>query len=103
MRHHTSRIIRSLLLVCLVCVGTCAFAQRDADFPPAPQPPRLVNDLAGVMSPDEVHLLERKALAFSDSTSNQITIVTIKSIGEYEVSDYATRLGNKWGIGTAGR
>jgi uncharacterized protein len=55
------------------------------------------------MSADEQELLERKAVAFADSTSNQITIVTIKSIGDYEVSDYATQLGNRWGIGKAGR
>lgn len=63
----------------------------------------LVNDLAGVMSRDEVELLEEKAEAFEDSTSNQITIVTIKSIGIYDVSDYATKLGNRWGIGKAAR
>jgi uncharacterized protein len=103
MRQYSSRMIRSVLLLCLVCISSMSFAQRNADFPQKPSPPRLVNDLAGVMSADEVELLERKVLAFSDSTSNQITIVTIKSIGDYDVSDYATQLGNRWGIGKAGR
>lgn len=70
------------------------------DFPPRPSPPRLVNDLAGVMSRDEAGLLEQKLVAFSDSTSNQITVVTIRSIGSYEIGDYTTQLGNKWGVGT---
>jgi uncharacterized protein len=93
-------VIVSLLLF---CGGLSAFAQKDEEFPPVPNPPRLVNDLAGVMSKDEVQLLEEKALAFEDSTSNQITIVTVRSIGIYEVSDYATKLANRWGIGKAKR
>ncbi len=44
-----------------------------------------------------------KALAFEDSTSNQIAIVTVRSIGEYDVADYTTRLGNKWGVGKSSR
>src|ERR1043166_5308518 len=76
---------------------------RADDFPPKPNPPRLVNDFAHVLSDDEMSLLERKLNAFSDSTSNQITIVTITSLGEYEISDYATELGNRWGIGIGQR
>ncbi len=92
---------RYLIIFCLLLAGAMpALAQKDSDFPPRPGPPRLVNDLAGVMSADERALLEEKALAFEDSTSNQIAIVTIRSIGEYDVADYNTRLGNKWGVGT---
>ena len=98
------QINRALIFLLILLSGSYgAFAQSDAEFPPKPSPPRLINDLAHVMSADEVDMLERKALAFSDSTSNQITIVTIKSIGEYEVGDYTTQLGNRWGIGKAGR
>lgn len=103
MRHYSTRIIRFMLLLCCICCCTLLFAQRDSDFPSKPVPPRLVNDLAGVLSPDEEELLERKVLAFEDSTSNQIAIVTIKSIGEYEIADYATQLGNRWGIGKGRR
>jgi uncharacterized protein len=41
---------------------------------PRPEPPRLVNDLAGVLSAGEVQALENKLVAFNDSTSNQIAI-----------------------------
>jgi uncharacterized protein len=89
----------------LCCCSVIAFiliplAGYADDFPAKPNPPRLVNDLANSMSADEVALLEQKLKAFSDSTSNQVTIVTIKSLGSYEVADYTTQLGNKWGIGT---
>jgi uncharacterized protein len=91
--------ITALLLAC----APALLAQSDKDFPPRPNPPRLVNDLAGVMSADEQALLEQKAEAFEDSTSNEVTIVTVRSIGLYDIADYATRLGNRWGIGKASK
>src|SRR5690554_5730220 len=69
------------------------------DFPALSNPPRLVNDFAGMMTPLQQDNLEQQLLAFSKETSNEITIITVNSIGEYATSQYVTELGNKWGIG----
>jgi len=69
------------------------------DIPERPVPPRLVNDFTGVLSRQEVAALENKLVAFSDSTSTQIAIVSVTSLGSYDIIDYAQRLGEKWGIG----
>ena len=66
---------------------------------PKPNPPRLVNDAAGVLSADQVETLERKLVALDDSTSNQIAVVLIKSLGDYAIEDYANKLFREWGIG----
>jgi uncharacterized protein len=71
----------------------------EKDFPAVPNPPRLVNDLAGFMSSQEQAALEQKLVAYSDSTSNEIAIVTVQSIGQYDISDYTVQLYNKWKIG----
>lgn len=60
---------------------------------------RLVSDYAQALSTAQVQSLEQKLVAFDDSTTTQIAVVIIKSLGEYEVSDYAVRLAQKWGIG----
>lgn len=80
-----------------------AFAQGNEDIPPRPTPPRLVNDLAGILSPEEVQRLEQKLVNYNDTTSTQIAVVTIKSIGPYEIADYAVRLAESWGIGQKGK
>ena len=72
------------------------FAQ---DFPPSPNPPRLVNDFTSTLNAREVDRLEQKLVAYNDSTSTQIAIVMIKSVGQYDISDYSFQLGEKWGIG----
>ena len=73
------------------------------DIPERPVPPRLVNDFAGMLKADEVSMLEQKLVAFSDSTSTQIAIVIVPSLGGYDKADYAQRLGEKWGVGQKGK
>ena len=41
-------------------------------LPPKPDPARLVNDYADLLTPDEERQLERKLVAYDDSTTNQI-------------------------------
>ena len=60
----------------------------------------MVNDLAGVLSSSEREALEDKLVAYDDSTSTQIAIVTIQSLEGAEVGSYGAELGEKWGIGT---
>ena len=71
------------------------------DFPPVPNPPRLVNDFTGTLSSEEAAQLEQKLVAYNDSTSTQIAIVIMRSVGEYDIADYSFQLGEKWGIGTS--
>ena len=68
-------------------------------IPEKPVPPRLVNDFANILSPDQLQTLELKLVAFNDSTSVQIAVVTVPSLGGYEKADYAQQLGQKWGVG----
>ncbi len=71
---------------------------------PAPMYPyRLVNDFAAIFSPAETQSLEQKLLAYNDSTSTQIYVVTVTDLGGYPASDYAFALGEKWGVGQAGK
>ncbi|WP_118976453.1 TPM domain-containing protein [Taibaiella koreensis] len=87
------------LLLALPGLSPVWSATNTKDFPPKPSPPRLVNDLAGIMTPAQQDELERQLVEFDRSTSTQITIVTVKSLGDYEPADYATQLGNYWGVG----
>lgn len=69
-------------------------------IPSRPEPPRLVNDYAKLFSDAQTASLEKTLVAFDDSTSNQITIVTVKDLEGHEASEYATRIGLQWGVGS---
>ena len=62
------------------------------NIPPRPSPPRLVNDLAGVLSPDQENALENKLVAYDDSTSNQIAVVLVNTLNDYPIEEYALQL-----------
>ncbi len=96
-------ILKGFLCGLLCFVQGFVFAQSDSDFPPIPNPPRLVNDLAKTMSADQVAKLEEKLVDFDRTTSTQVSIVTVKSIGGYDVAHYAVELANRWKIGRAAK
>jgi uncharacterized protein len=72
---------------------------QESDFPSKPNPPRLVNDFAGLLSAEQQREIEYELNVFNDSTSIEISVVIIKNIGDYAIDDYAAQLGDKWGIG----
>ena len=100
MKNTRLRILAFLLS--FLFVGSVALAAENG-LPARPDPPRLVNDLAHSMSPEQVDQLEQKLLGYNQSSSCQITIVTVNSIGDYDASDYAIQLGKAWGIGEKGK
>ncbi|MEI8279974.1 MAG: TPM domain-containing protein [Bacteroidota bacterium] len=104
MTSHSKYSFFRLIGICIlfVLVHLSAIAD-DKVFPPKPEPPRLVNDLANMMSGSEQNQLEQKLVEYERNSSTQITIVTITSLGEYDVSDYAIKLGKLWGIGQQGK
>lgn len=79
----------------------CAFAVFAQDFPERSN--TLVTDYTNTLSAEDKQRLESKLVAFNDSTSTQIAIVMIRSIGSYDVNEYGAALGRKWGIGQKGK
>lgn len=91
------------LPVTVLLIILSAFPVQAQDIPDKPVPQRLVNDFAGMLSKQEVNALEKKLVAFNDSTSTQIAVVTVPTLDGYDIADYAQRLAEKWGIGQKGR
>lgn len=82
----------------LLLVGLFGFAQ---DFPERSN--TLVTDYTNTLSSGEKQRLENKLVAFDDSTSIQIAVIMLRSIGDYDVNEYATELGRRWGVGHQGK
>jgi uncharacterized protein len=88
--------MKKLLLVLLIFSGLVSEAQ---DIPKVPNPPRLVNDFAHVMTADQIQDLENKLVAYDDSTSIQIAVVTVPTTGDYAIDDYALKILREWKVG----
>ena len=89
-----------LLLLLGLLLALRAPAQN---IPAQPNPPRLVNDLAGLLQPAEAEALERKLVAYDDSVSSQIAVVTVPTLDGDDIADYAQKLYESWHIGRKGK
>lgn len=88
--------MKKLLSFLFLFFTVAAIAQN---IPQRPNPPRLVNDFANVLTSDQIQSLEQKLVSYDDSTSNQIVIVTVPTVGDYDVDAYALKILRDWGVG----
>lgn len=86
--------VLSLLLVTVAClVGR-------AQVPDAPAKASPIVDLAGIINNDSlVTALNTQLDTLSHQTGNQVVVVTVNDMGGLDPKEFATELGNKWGIG----
>jgi len=96
--------MKKLALIISLLFSFCAFAQIETVTPKRTNPPRLVNDFANILTSDQVEALERKLVAYDDSTSNQIAVVIVSTITdkngqEYPIEDVALKILRDWGVG----
>jgi len=83
-------------LLALILFTPVAFA-----IPSRPDPPKLVNDFAGILTSAQIANLEYILDTFDDSTSNQIAIVTVNDLEGYSANEYAQKIGQSWGVGSS--
>ena len=62
-----------------------------------------VVDQARVLSPSIKDELETMLAAHENNTTNQVVVVTIKSLGNSQIEEYSLELARRWGIGQKGK
>ena len=78
--------MRKLLLLQFVFMGFTVLGQV---IPERPNPPRLVNDFAGLLSPEQIQSLENDLVDFYNRTSTQIAVVVTPDLGGTSIDDFA--------------
>ena len=99
MANKSTIMLKKLTAFCLLLF--LAFIAGAQQLPP--KAATLVTDYTNTLTPQQSQLLENKLEAFNDSTTTQIAVVIIKSVGEYDINEYAQKLGRAWGIGQKGK
>lgn len=88
------RRVVSLFLVAFATIPIVAAAYTNPGTPRG-----FVNDFAGMLQPQEKVQLEQKISSFASSTSNEIAVVTIKSLDGDTIENFAVKLFADWKIG----
>lgn len=94
MKLRSLKIVFSFLLICFY-----NFVSAQYTVPEKPKILYPVYDEANLLSQQEKDDLNKKLIAFADSTSTEIEIVIIPSTKGEDVNFLATMFGEKWGIG----
>ena len=100
--------MKKILLFVALLVAVCVQAQIENVLPKKPTSPRLVNDFANILTPEQEEALEQKLVNYDDTTSNQIAIVTLETLidsrgVEYEDEEVALKILREWGVGQKSR
>jgi len=82
-------------LALFLCLGAAA-----PDVNTLPKPTGYVSDLAHVVSPSDKQTLEAYCYQVEQQLGVQLAIVTIDSVGDTPIEDFALDLFRKWGIGS---
>lgn len=88
----------SLILCLFLSIQDSLFAKQVP-----PRSDQIVTDYIGLLSSNERELLERKLVAYDDSTSTQIAIVIENSLEGDDIFEYSYRMAESWGIGRDGK
>ena len=88
--------MKKIISIFLLFLSVQLFAQKVI---PKPAVQTLVVDNANVLNAYDREQLERKLVALDDSTSNQIAIITVKTLNDQPIEEVATATFRDWGIG----
>ncbi|MEC8458704.1 MAG: TPM domain-containing protein [Bacteroidota bacterium] len=78
-------------------------AQNAQDLLDTPIPKKLVSDFSDILSPQEEIYLENLLLRYADSTSTQVSIVTVATTGGDNINLITAEIAAKWKIGQKGK
>ncbi|MDR3273556.1 MAG: TPM domain-containing protein [Flavobacteriaceae bacterium] len=99
MKYHVSCILLILNILC----GGFLFAQTEFKIPDPPSVIYPVNDYAHVLSAEQIQNLNDKLIAYSDSTSTEILVCTIKTLDGDDINYVGAKWGEKWKVGQKGK
>lgn len=84
------------LLAVLLPLGAAIAAQAP------PRPAGRVEDLAGLLSPDQRQILEDRLAAFERETTHQVAVLVIPSLEGEPIEPFSHQVATTWKLGRAG-
>lgn len=88
-----------ILILFLISTWVWAQTPEEVVHPDYKPKNQLVHDFGNLFNPQEKNQLENKLVAYDDSTSVQILVVTFKQLDGYPITLLANEIGERWGVG----
>ena len=91
--------VKFILLIFGLFVNIFLYGQTEFKIPEKPQLVYPVNDYANILTDDQLNALNNKLISYSDSTSTEIVVCLIKTLGGDDINYVGAKWGAKWQIG----
>jgi uncharacterized protein len=97
-------MFKNIFIACLLLVQVCSaavgFAEMSLPPKPAPGPSMYVQDYAGVLSTAAKQNIGALGQTLDQKTTAQLVVVTVKTLNDVPIEDYALGILRSWGLGT---
>ena len=97
---HRSGVRNSLLMALAVF---CALVAPASAEPTYPNLAGRITDEAGLLTASDKADIESQLASLEQTSTDQLAVVTVKSLEGYSIEDYGIGLARKWGIGQKGK
>lgn len=91
--------VKNLFILCTFLFGFLSYAQTEFKIPERPKIIYPVNDYAGILTTQQKQELNQKLISYSDSTSTEIIVCTIKTLDGDDINYVGAKWGTQWGVG----
>lgn len=91
------------LFAVLLILAAAVFAEATRAEPVFPPLTGRIVDEAGLLSAADRAAIEAELTALEKASTDQLAVVTLKSLQGYAIEDFGYRLGRAWGIGQKGK
>ncbi|ADQ44952.1 protein of unknown function DUF477 [Caldicellulosiruptor kronotskyensis 2002] len=95
-------VCKTLALVFIIAVSSLlfvSFAEASAQIPKKPVENVYIFDYADLIDSSDEEEMRALAKEIEDKSKAEIVVVTVESLGNYTIEEYANELFNSWGIG----
>jgi uncharacterized protein len=92
-KYGVSPAVSVVLALCLIPLAHAQFSVPPNDG--------YFTDAAGIVSTADERRIEEELLAYTQLTSNEIAVVTLKTLDGYPIEQAALEIARKWGIGSS--
>ena len=96
------KAVRVVAALCLIFLSSIPIAVSAADVPPWNKNDSYVQDHANVLSAEQKEELNRYGRQLNDATGAELAVLTLPSIGDEAIDEFAVKALRKYGLGKKG-
>ncbi len=99
MKNRILRVAAALAIVAIILFSLASCGKQARQQYPTPTEKFFVNDFAQILTEADANAIYTSGAALQQATTAQAVVVTVDSLGNKPIQDYALEIGREWGVG----